>query len=201
MGVKGNGARDGPRLEGYGRLAGWLFISASVLTIPGAMLLEPPPPAGNYLLAGAGAATGIACFLVPWDRLGYPGFHALGVIAVAETAAAVELFGHLALYFYFLIAVFGAYVQPSLRRIAPHLALISIAMLLPAAYEPEETEWHLRFALFGIPIVTMAALMAVYLRAQLAEQIENYERLAGTTEQLARRIQDSASRALKSKAT
>ena len=201
MGVDGNGGQDRPRLEGYGRLAGLLFISVSVLTIPGAMLLEPPPPAINYVSAVAGLLTGVACFFVPWDRFGYAAFHALGVLAVIETAIAVELFHHLSLYFYFLIAVFGAYVQPSFRRIAPHLVLIAVAMLLPAIYEPDESRYHVRFALFGIPIVTMAALMATYLRAQLAEQVENYERLADTTEELARRIHHSATRAFKSEVT
>ena len=196
--MNGAGGRDRPRLQGYGRLAGLLFISASVLTIPGAMLLEPPPPAINYLSTLGGVATGVACFFIPWDRLGYAPFHVLGVVAVIETAVAAELFHQLSVYLYFLIAVFGAYVQPSWRRIAPHLALIAVAMLAPAIYDAGNSNDHLRFALFGIPIVTMAALMATYLRSQLAEQIESYERLTGTTEELVRRIHHTAARTLKS---
>lgn len=190
-----DGVLEGPRLEGYGRLAGALFLSASVLTIPGAMLLQPPPPAVNYFSALVGVATGLACFAVPWARFGYRGFDVLGVIAVAETAVAAQLFGYLSLYFYFLIAVFAASVQPGWRRIAPHLALISVATLLPAAFEPSESTEHLRFALFGIPIVTMAALMTSYLRHELDEQVRNYERLSGTTEELVRRIRHITSRA------
>ena len=78
----------------FGRLAGILFIAASIGSIPNYFLEEPRPEGLYWLVVLAALASGVICLAVSWGRLPRRTVHlvcaaaALEILAVTLTADA-----------------------------------------------------------------------------------------------------------------
>jgi hypothetical protein len=172
----------------YGTLAGYGFIGVSLLSLPSTRLLDPPPSPEAYFLTLAGLLTGLCCLAVPWERIDPRWLHALGVIATAETAATVAVFGPPYVAFYFLIAVLIAYVSPDVRSIGLQVGLIVVALFGAALWGPDDPRAALNVALVTAPILLLAVGLFGYLRLKMVSDRRAYHRFAEQTLVLASQI-------------
>jgi hypothetical protein len=190
-------ARWAGRKRTHGILAGWLFILGSLLSLPSALLADPTPPSTYYAMTAVGVCSGVACLVVPWERLPLWAFHALAAAATVEVAVVVRLFDSFYALMYFVIAVYVAFVFPGPREVILQLLFISFVIELPIIYDHEHAREAVRFGLFAIPIVAIGAEMVSHMRHQLDEREREYAHLAGETGQLAavimRRLGDRVS--------
>lgn len=184
-------AERGKRLLSYGRVAGWLFVLGAIVALPSTLLMKPLPSATDYVMTPVAFVTGAVFLVTPWDRLGIAAFHVASVIAVIEVALVVYFFDALYGYLFFVIAIYAAYVFPSLRQAVPQLVLIWLALCLPAVYDPQPDRSHLRLALFGLPVIALAAGMISFRRLRLAAAERDYERLVAEAAEAGRQIQRS----------
>jgi hypothetical protein len=170
------------------RAAGFLFLGASVSSIPSLLLLEPQPALEVFLLPLAGIVTGLLCLSMPWQRLPWSWTtHAVLALATIEIAVAVEVADRGYALFYVFVAVLAAYALPSRREIAAQLALISLALLLPLLYggDIREVLWQ---ATLAAPALALAAGTVTYLRERLEAKQRLYRRFAEEVLDLALRI-------------
>jgi len=171
-----------PKLaRAYGTLAGFGFLGVAVLGLPSTLLLEPEPEPSDYLLTLAGALTGLVCLGLPWERIGPRWLHLVGIVAIAEAAAAVAVFGQPYVVFFFLIAVFVAYFAPDARALALHLGLICVALFGPVLYGPEDARTALNVALVTAPVLLLTAGLFAYLRQKMVHDRRAYHRFAEQT--------------------
>ena len=153
----------GAAKRGYGQLAGWATLIACVLAVPSSLLLEPLPDPIDYLPTVLGAIIGVILIRFPWERHSVSAFHLVGIVAALDIALAVRTFTPLYAYFYFLVAIYIAYVYADWNQVVPHLLFLSLLTCLPIIHSPETTREGLRIALFAIPVLWMAAGIVSYL--------------------------------------
>jgi hypothetical protein len=171
-----------PKLaRAYGTLAGFGFLGVAVLGLPSTMLLEPEPEPSAYLLTLVGALSGLLCLALPWERLDPRWLHLVGIVAIAEAAAAVVVFGQAYVVFFFLIAVFVAYFAPDGKVLALHLGLICVALFGPVVYGPESARTALSVALVTAPVLLLTAGLFAYLRQKMVHDRRAYHRFAEQT--------------------
>ena len=186
----------GAAKRGYGQLAGWATLIACVLAVPSSLLIEPLPDPIDYTPTVLGAIIGVIWIRFPWERHSVSAFHVVGIVAALDIALAVRTFTPLYAYFYFLVAIYIAYVYADWNQVVPHLLFLSLLTCLPIIHSPETTREGLRIALFAIPVQWMAAGIVSYLRNELEQRLLTYRRLAAETGELAGRIRRSASAGL-----
>jgi diguanylate cyclase (GGDEF)-like protein len=154
-----------------GRLAGLLFLVGSLATIPVNQLFEPHVSTRAHWVTALGVASGLLCFVMPWDRLRAGWFHVLPPIAALEVAVTmwgVEPHGEVYSWFLVFIVVFAAYTFESRLVVAAHtlaaVAMLAVPVLMatdgPAINEVGE-------ALIALPILLVAAAVVVHLRERL----------------------------------
>jgi diguanylate cyclase (GGDEF)-like protein len=183
LAVNGSGGIDtGYRaisLVGAWRLAGLLFIVGSVSTIPGTFLLEGDDfEPWMYSLTALGVLSGVACFLLPWWRIDERWLAVVPVLATIEVAVAVGLTHYVFSYLYFFVAIYVALVFPTLRRQAPFLLLILVALLVPFAYESESLRQTTLWVLAVAPGVIFISVVVGRLTSNLEASREAYRRLS-----------------------
>jgi diguanylate cyclase (GGDEF)-like protein len=168
-------ARASERLL-IGRLAGLLFLVGSLGSIPVNQLFEPAVDARAHLITGLGVASGLLCFVLPWDRIAERWFHVLPPIAALEVAITmwgVAPHGDAYMWFLVFIVVFAAYAFESRRAVVAHVS-VSVAMLsVPLLTAPAgELENVIAECLVALPILLVAAGVVVHLRERLTAAIE-----------------------------
>ncbi len=172
----------GPKLaRAYGTLAGFGFIGVALLTLPSTRLLEPLPAPEAYLLTLAGLVTGLVCIAIPWDWIDPRWLHVIGVVATAEAAATVAVFGQPYVAFFFLIAVLVAYVAPDARTIGLQLGMICAALFGPVIYGPDDARSALNVALVVAPVILLTSGLFSYLRLKMVHDRRAYHRFAEQT--------------------
>lgn len=153
-----------------GRLAGILFVTGGLASIPANLLFRHPSVGVlNHVLVGVAIVSGLGCLLVPWERVPERVFHAVPVVATAEVALTVWAVGrHGPVYewFYVLVAVFTAYAFESRKAIAAHMAVFSFAAALPVLYQGGATEHVARFGVL-VPMLWVATAVVAHLREGL----------------------------------
>lgn len=175
-------------LRWFGRISGALFIAGALLPVPSTLLLDPRPELAAYGLTAVVLLTGIACFLLPWDRASVNWLHAIAALATLQVAATVALFDWVFSVLYIVVAVLVAYGFGRPRAVLPHIALISIALVAPAAYDPDQAREAWRVALLLIPSVWMLAGALVFLRTQVDTRERAYRQFAEQALTLSERI-------------
>jgi hypothetical protein len=175
-------------LRWFGRMAGAMFIAGALLPIPSTLLLEPRPPLASYSLTLVVLLTGLACLALPWDRASRHWLHAIGALATIQTAVTVALFDPSFAVLYLVIAVFVAYGFGRPRSVFPQIALISIAILAPLAYDPGDARETLQIALLLLPSIWMLAGGVVFLRTQVDTRERTYRQFAEQALKLSERI-------------
>ena len=161
------------------RLAGLLFIVGALTTIPGTFLLDEPFEPWKYALTGFGVLTGVACLLVPSERVNERWLALVPVVAIAEVAAAVATTHFVFTYLYFFVALWVALVFPHTRQMAPFLALILLGLLAPLAYDDEPVRETVLWAMVMGPAITLTAVVVARLTSGLEASREAYRKLSG----------------------
>jgi diguanylate cyclase (GGDEF)-like protein len=153
-----------------GRVAGWMFLGGGAVCLPVGLLLGSPSPLAVILLCVAGAASGIVCLRLPWERLSERVLIVFGVLATVEitlTVIAVGPHGTVLEPIYLLILTAAAYAFRDRRVIALHVALIAVAMATAMLVRDQLSSSAV--ALTFVLILTLAAMSALiaYLRELL----------------------------------
>ena len=175
-------------LRWFGRMAGVMFIGGALLPIPSTLLLEPRPDPLAYSLTAVVFLTGLACLALPWDRASIAWLHSIAAIATLQVALTVALFDQLFAVLYFVIAVFISYGFGRPRAVFPQMALISLAILAPIAYDPDGAREALQIALLLLPSIWMLAGGVVFLRTQVDTRERTYRQFAEQALRLSERI-------------
>src|SRR5918997_5657460 len=171
-------ARANERLL-IGRLAGLLFLVGSLGSIPVNQLFEPAVDPRAHMITGLGVASGLLCFLLPWDRIGERWFHVLPPVAALEVA--ITMWGvapHGSAYMWFLvfIVVFAGYAFESRVAVAAHVGCASAMLAVPLlTAEQGELENVVATSLVALPILLVAAGVVVHLRERLTAAISAVE--------------------------
>jgi hypothetical protein len=162
----------------YGRIAAALLIAGSLVSIPNTLLYGEMHSWSVYLITGLGAASGLVCLALPWERIPLRWFHLLAVLATAEVALAVGVAGDQYLWYYLFVAVFAAYVFPSRREVAIQVAIAGLAFMAPVVYDPDVAHGTISTGLIAIPSLALTAAVVVYLRERLEANEDSYRTLA-----------------------
>jgi diguanylate cyclase (GGDEF)-like protein len=174
-------AGDEARRRSLGRLAGLLYCFGALLSVPSALALDPGPPAWVYWLIPLAFLCGIACFVVPWDRIAGQWFHLIPVSASLLVTAGVwgsEMRGSLSSWLYMLIGIMVAYSFRSRRTIGAYVAFISLCLAAPVVDPFISTGDALRTAIVGIPSLVAAVAVVTYFRERLEAGRRAYQELA-----------------------
>lgn len=154
-----------------GRIAGILFAAGGVATVPAYRLMEAPaPPATANLLPFVAFVSGLACFMVPWDRLRPAWFHLLPVLATLEVAFSVWVLGeqgNVVSWFYVFVVVFAALAFRERAFVSSHVAFAALALAAPILYLPGSARDNLVLTLIALPTLVVAAAVVTFLRERL----------------------------------
>jgi diguanylate cyclase (GGDEF)-like protein len=165
-----------------GRIAGILFVAGGLATLPAYSLMEnPSPPAAANLLPFLAFASGMACFVIPWDRLRPALFQLIPVFATFEVGLSVWALGphgNVVSWFYVFIVVFAALAFSSHAQVAAHVAFASVAFSTPIAYAHEAARDNLVRTLVALPTLVVAAAVVAFLRERLESGQETMRRVA-----------------------
>ena len=162
-----------------GRVAGVLFLSGAVASLPANALLGGDQ--ADYLVDGLALVSALICFTLRWDRISGCWLHVLVAAANAEVVLAVAVHpGHgLVFAWYFvLVAVFAAYAFRRRRAAVLHLSGTVACMAAAALYSLRFEADALAGALVAVPTVCVAAGVVVWLRENL-ERRERTDPLTG----------------------
>lgn len=165
-------------LRGAWRLAGLLFIVGSISTIPGTFLLDRDFEPWMYSLTALALLSGLICLVIPWWRIDDRWLAAVPVLATIEIAVAVAVTHYVFAYLYFFVAIYVALVFPTLRRQAPFLLLILLALLVPFAYQDEPVRRTGLWALAVAPGVVFISMVVGRLTSNLEASREAYRQLS-----------------------
>ncbi len=158
-----------------GRLAGLLFLVGALGSIPVNQLFEPAVDARAHLVTALGVASGLLCFVLPWDRIAERRFHVLPPIAAIEVA--LTMWGvspHGLAYSWFLvfIVVFAGYAFESRKAVAAHSLWASAVLAVPIVTTTDDRMVNaVAESLIALPILLVTAGVVVHLRERLTSAI------------------------------
>jgi diguanylate cyclase (GGDEF)-like protein len=170
-------AEERERRREIGGICAALFVLGALLSLTTSRIVDPDPPNWIYLITVGSMLAGFACLRIDWEKRTNCSFHIVAVVAtlmIALWAWGVGTEGQAYQAYYVMIAVFAAYVFRRRVAIVAQLALISVATLAPAVYEPDTARETFLNSLVLIPSLLIAASMVVYLRETLSERREAY---------------------------
>lgn len=181
--------QDTARLQ-HGRLAGVLFLVGGLAYLPAVVEVDGANQLGVLAVTAAAVSSGLLMLALPWERMTAAALHLLVLVADIEISAAIWAADPATGAFFILLAVFSAYAFEDRRHVAVHVALFGLLLLLPVAYDRDQSSDIVRLALLYWPIAALAAAMVTFLR----ERAEAQERLV---RQFAAEAIDVAGRLLK----
>lgn len=158
-------------------LAGVLFIGGGFGAVIPDLLHEPRHPVTIFLLPLLAVVSGIIVLALA-GRLPRRYLHVLAVVAALEVALTVAFANPLFATYYTFVAIFAAYVFPSRRAIAAHVAFISLLAFAPLVYSDDPPNAILEQASILVPTLFLAAGAVAYLRERLGASEARYRRLS-----------------------
>jgi diguanylate cyclase (GGDEF)-like protein len=162
---------DAAGRRAIGRIAGILFSAGGLATVPAYRLMENPTPRPlANLLPFLAFVSGIACFMVPWDRLRPSWFHlvpALGTMEVAFSVWVLGAHGNVVSWFYVFVVVFAALAFCERAFVTAHVVFAAMALAAPIVYMPESARDNLVRTLVALPTLVVAAAVVAFLRERL----------------------------------
>jgi hypothetical protein len=170
------------------RIAGVLLVTGSLFSIPSGMVIEPPPPLSHYWISLTGLLIAGGLLAAPSAWITRAWIYASLLIGVALTALAVGVFSDDYALFYVITAIYGALVLRRKGEVTAYVALITLALLAPLAYDDRIKE-QLHHIFVVLPVLLISALFVVYLRETVERNARNYAQFAGEADALASRIQ------------
>ena len=165
-------------LRGAWRLAGLLFITGALSTVPGTFLLDEQFEPWVYSVTAVAVLIGVACLVLPWWRMSERWLAILPAVAIVLIAVDIAVTHLVFTYLYFFVALFVALVYPQPRRMAPYLVMIIAGLLAPLLYMDEPDREVLLWALAAGPGVILTALVVGRLTAGLEASREAYRQLS-----------------------
>ena len=158
-----------------GRIAGILFIAGGIAGTPAIALQDPALPFSFYLLTAVAILSGVACLMVPWERISRCWMHAVGVAASLEVFAITVVVDPVFCWYYALVAVWAAYVFSSRKEVALQVGLAVVLMFTAAAFE----SWNMVvYMLVAVPALVTATALVWTLREQLEKGQAGYRLLS-----------------------
>jgi diguanylate cyclase (GGDEF)-like protein len=158
-----------------GRLAGLLFLVGSLGSIPVNQLFEPGVDPRAHFVTALGVASGLLCFVMPWDRIAERSFHALPPVAAVEVAITmwgVAPHGRAYMWFLVFIVVFAGYAFESRKAVVAHVlvaaSMLSVPILTSTSSDLDNVVAE---TLVALPILVVAAGVVVHLRERLTAAI------------------------------
>jgi hypothetical protein len=172
------------------RIAGVLLLTGSLFSVPGGAVLQPAPPLTDYLVSAAGVLIAAGLLLSPRRWITRSWIYASLLVGVVLIALAVGLFSDDYAFFYVITAIYGALVLRRKAEVVAYVALITLALLAPLAYDDQIKE-QLHHIFVVLPVLLISSLFVVYLRESLERNVRNYAQLADEADELASRIRRS----------
>jgi hypothetical protein len=167
--------------------------------VPAALVLDPQPPATDFLLPLTTTVSGIALLVVPVRWMADWWIYAIVGAGTLECAAGVAVFGGDYSFYFVIPAIYAAYALPSRRQFAAALAVFTLALFAPHVYRGgDETNGHNEHAegsgeehpsLVTLPVMLIGAVAVRALRDTLQSRQRVYRDFAGEALELAARIQ------------
>jgi diguanylate cyclase (GGDEF)-like protein len=154
-----------------GRCAGILFLAGALASVPANQLLSHPDPRWYmHLIDLLGGLSGVACLLVPWQRIDARWLHAIPFVATGEivlTVTALGVHGDVYLWFFVLGSVFTGYAFRRRRHVAAHMSVAGLGFVSTAIYGSGFNQDALVQALVAVPTLFVAAGAVCWLREGL----------------------------------
>jgi diguanylate cyclase (GGDEF)-like protein len=169
------------RRTALGHLAGILFLVGAAASIPANLLFrDPAVGAVNHVLVGLAVVSGLACFLVPWERVPDPAFHlipSVGAAEIALTTWAAGRHGPVYEWFFVFTAMYAAYAFAERREIGTHLGFISACACLPLVYDGGSADAIARLGVV-LPMLWVTTAVVMRLREQMRDRQRELAELA-----------------------
>jgi hypothetical protein len=182
------GADEARRRRRWGLIAGVLFVTASLATLPAALDFNETSRWAVYVITIVAVCSGVVCLVLPWERLPPFSLHALPIVAGLEISAVIRATDPAAGVLFVLVGLFAAYAFASRTQIAAHLALIGLFLFAPLIYYPDADSSTIHHALLELPTIVLAAGLVTYLRERTETQQQTLRRFAGEAIEIAARM-------------
>jgi diguanylate cyclase (GGDEF)-like protein len=170
-------ATESDRRTELGRLAGLLFLAGGLTSLPTGLLIEEVPR-GVFAADALAFASGFVCLLLPWRRFSERALHLVAVVATVEvTLAGVVAGAHASVFmpYFFLVALYAAYVFRGRLVVAAHLTLVLAGLLLAALLAQPDNPDALILTVVAGPTLCVGTGVVVWLREGLET---SHQRLA-----------------------
>jgi diguanylate cyclase (GGDEF)-like protein len=164
-----------------GRMAGVLYLLGGVLALPADLVMGAPSPRAVVLLTLMGVLTGVACLLIPWDRISPRWLELTAALATVEVTVSVVSVGRYATVltsFYVLIATAVAYAFRDRRAIAAQITLVVVAMALPPLLLADQPSDAGPRTVVAILVLVVTSGVIVYLRERVEGSASELRELA-----------------------
>jgi diguanylate cyclase (GGDEF)-like protein len=174
--------REAKHRRNAGNVAAALFSAGAFSALLTAQFLKrPSPPLAFYGVIVLAILTGIACVLIPWERLSLRWLHGAAILGTIETSLAVGLAGaHGGVYsvYYVFVVALVAYSFPSRQAIAAHVALATAALIAMFSRLPAANGERIATEVLGIAALVVIATVVTALREALEGRQRELEQLA-----------------------
>jgi diguanylate cyclase (GGDEF)-like protein len=174
--------REAKHRRNAGRVAAALFSAGALSALLTAQFLKrPSPPLAFYGVIVLAILTGIACMLIPWERLSLRWLHGVSILGTIETSLAVGLAGaHGGVYsvYYVFVVALVAYSFASRQAIAAHVVLATAALIVMFSRLPAANGERIATEVLGIAALVVIATVVTALREALESRQRELELLA-----------------------
>jgi diguanylate cyclase (GGDEF)-like protein len=177
--LPGQGA--GAHRRSLGRMAGFVYIAGSLIAIPADVVMRAPSPLAVVLLTLMGLVTGVACLVLPWERLSERWLHVGAAVATLEITTSTIVdgkHGTVLAGFYALVATIVAYGFRDRRAVAAQTALILAAMVVPPIALTHQPGNAVPGVMVGALVTAAIVVVVVYLRERLQSTADRLRELA-----------------------
>ncbi len=159
------------RVTRGGRMAAIAFIAAGLAAIPANLVLEPSNGL-VYLMPLLSIVPGVACLLIPWQRMPEWALHAISVIGIALISLSMALASPAYAVFYVFIALFVALILPDVRVVFGHWILITVGLFVPVVVGSFTGRETLVIAILMAPTLLLVTAITAYLTSRLESSRE-----------------------------
>lgn len=176
------------------RLGSVLFMAGSLMAIPAALLLEPPPKLYEHAISACGFFSGVVLYRLDWERLPSHWLHVFPVAGTLIVLAGVTVFS---VVFSFFIVLAGMFIAVSVRSpgvFAAYIAFFVFILVLPLTYASGDLTQEAVVVLATVPVLLAVSIVSRYMHEVVARQKEQYRMFASEAIALGERIRGSAER-------
>ena len=156
-----------------GRIAALAFIAGGLIAIPANLLIAPQNEL-VYLMPLLALVPGIACLLVPWERVPLWVLELTAVLAVGLVSLAMAVASPAYATYSVFVTLFVAMVFDSARIVRSHLLLIAVGLFVPVVAGSFTGRQTLILALLEAPSLLIVGMTTFTLTNRLEESRAAY---------------------------